>query len=284
MELRPESKWRRLRKLHARAVMVRKWLDIEAGTQSILERLAFSKTLSSSAPNSKHSSYISKLKVGVRTAIALQGHSDAFVKVAAKTKKDKKDDKVAEGAVVTVMSTKEELESVELWKQGDETLYTQEKLEKRVRLRRDRRVAHALQMFWEAALRGYGDGDLEAQSIGEEGYANMMRRLYRVILKKCEGPAPSILHGSLSSALSHNAYTLPAHTLSLSRLSSPHSLPTRRPRRRRCCHRGGLDQRLQGRRHAQPAGLLRQPLRACGHVDGRHLSIRVCPQPNPRHW
>ena len=139
-----------------------------------------------------HSKYLSKLRRGICvTSVVATTHAHS-VHVANLTKgaEHAAQATLLQGGIVTTV-TEEELDTIPLWMQGDVSLATSEKIEQRQRLRFDRRVAEALQMWWEAALRSVvsieeGGGDVEAETLTRDGHAMMLRRVYRVMLKELD--------------------------------------------------------------------------------------------------
>lgn len=94
---------------------------------------------------------------------------------------------VAAGLVVTEHCS---LTPHAYWQQGDASLYTTEMLEQRFALRFAPSVLEVLQMFWMAALRSVqqllpqGNDKGRDGALGREGYAIMMRRVYRTLLEE----------------------------------------------------------------------------------------------------
>lgn len=180
-----KSGWDKLRRLHTRSVVIRNWLKMEQANGRILEVLSRAATLQQtlmSGSYQHHGKYLHKLRVGTRAATAVAA-SEARLKAAATVVTAEAATNIAHGTVITVVASEQEAAELELWQQGDVSLYTPEQLNSRMRLRRDRRVAAALQMWWETAQRDYDDGSPEAGTITFEGYARMHLRLYRVVLK-----------------------------------------------------------------------------------------------------
>ena len=207
------SGWSKLRSLHARAFTVKAWLGLEETHATILKFLVEQRVthalLGGAEAASGHGKYVQKLRTGTKAGMNLI-HSDVAVKVKTAAEQRRAAADIAAGIVTTEVTDSSALDQLELWQQGDESLYTDAKLEKRLKLRRDRRVAHSLQLFWEAAQRGDYDeaaradagaapgpavgkggddggngGDAgDAGTISFAGYSNMYRRLYRVILKR----------------------------------------------------------------------------------------------------
>lgn len=176
--------WETLRRLHSRSVIIRRWLRMEQASSDILEMLSRASVLQvDQVPwrSATHSVYLQKLRLGTRAAAAT---NEARLTAAAGMMAKQAVTDVAQGAAVVSVASEAEASQLELWQQGDESLYTAEKLQARMRLRRDRRVGAALQMWWETAQQSYDDGDPQAGTIAFEGYARMHRRLYRVVLKK----------------------------------------------------------------------------------------------------
>ena len=133
-----------------------------------------------------HNDYMAKLRMGVKKetkkesvlrSLGLANKATALT--------DEATNIMQSGSVVTTVSTEEELENLELWQQGDASLATKEKMMERQKLRHDKRVLEALQAFWEAALRSVqSEGDEVADFLHREGHAIMLRRIYRVMIRK----------------------------------------------------------------------------------------------------
>lgn len=208
--------WQALRAYHARRVVLRLWLRVPETREDVLVHLSRSETLGTSmrAGGSgsayRHNDYLQKLRVGTRAALNVIA-SRAYVaaeahRIASSLAADtglghgpqQLEGRIAAasgGGVVTEVADEAELSALELWQQGDASLYTQELLERRARLRRDPRVSAALNLWWETAVRGDwveegwsldGSGGPDAGStgsIGFKGYSAYLSRIYRVILR-----------------------------------------------------------------------------------------------------
>ena len=138
-----------------------------------------------------HSSYLAKLRGGVRMASHAKHNQwesrESKRRTAAEAHKLVKDG--------TVVLEQKDGDDAAFWQQGDMSLYTEENLAKRFKLRFEPRVLAVLQQFWDAALSsvkqlssttstmGRFDGSGSAPVLGREGYAIMMRRVYRILLK-----------------------------------------------------------------------------------------------------
>ena len=99
-----------------------------------------------------------KLRQGVRNLALLDG-SDALLRVRAKKMGGSMSKVVNAGTVITEVADEALLGSLELWQQGDASLYEDEALARRLRLRTHKRVRDELQNFWICAQLSYGGGD-----------------------------------------------------------------------------------------------------------------------------
>ena len=123
-----------------------------------------------------------KLRTGVRNLTLLDG-SDALLRIKQKRVVGSMTTMVNAGTVITEVADEALLGNLELWQQGDATMYDEEALARRLRLRTHKRVRDELHNFWICAQLSYGGGDEFASTIGFEGYAEMLRRIYRVVLR-----------------------------------------------------------------------------------------------------
>ena len=104
--------------------------------------------------------YLRKLRVGVRISESIAASNNAIaMKGATRNIQNHAAESARSGRVVTTVKSEQELANLEDWEQGDETMYTAENVERRLKLRRDRRVLAALQMWWDTAQRSRGITD-----------------------------------------------------------------------------------------------------------------------------
>ena len=101
------------------------------------------------ASHRRHGLYLTKLRLGLHASHAF-GEALHRGRQARQTALSRHH--VASGRVVTEHDEGEDARA-EYTHQGDESMYTEESLAARLALRRDPKVAYALQHFWEAALR-----------------------------------------------------------------------------------------------------------------------------------
>ena len=129
-----------------------------------------------------HGSYLDVLRKGVKTAPALRAFAASRN---AKNAQAEALQLMQTGQVVTEVTSKEELKAVEFYLQGDSTLCTQEAIEARQALRYHRKVLESLQALWAAAQASLqSGGDPSASELHQEGHALMLRRVYRVMIKR----------------------------------------------------------------------------------------------------
>lgn len=137
-----------------------------------------------------HRTYLGRLKAGVRAGVWSQNVETSLLgavrsKARAASEAAKFEHAVASKDVVTELGPGHEGADVEYWKQGDASLHTEEALRQRFKLRAEPRVVEELQRFWEAALRSIQSGeDASAHSLSYEGYAELLRRVYRVLIEE----------------------------------------------------------------------------------------------------
>ena len=85
-------------------------------------------------------------------------------------------------------------EDAEAWQQGDKSLYTQDMITQRMKLRRDGKVKDALYKWWVTAIHSKPDamrkGDVsvlrmegDTQEVTEVQYVTMMKKIYKAMLK-----------------------------------------------------------------------------------------------------
>ena len=164
------SRWRRLRTYAT---------SFPTLLSSILRRLELSESLSAcGAKHGGHGNYLSKLRVGVK-------HGGKVVRALTVSALALPAERADELALVTEVKSEAELESVELWRQGDATLYTKDNLSARAKLRYDPRVTQALQLFWVTAQYTVqrDANDMHADTLHREGHEAMMRRVYKVMIE-----------------------------------------------------------------------------------------------------
>ncbi len=142
---------------------------------------------------SGHGRYLSTLRSGVRQ-LAVGAELRTVHRVAAENRHHEamlapgtRNSKRRVSLIMEVESLRE-LQAIPMWKQGDETLATAEMTSKRQRLRYDGDVLGVLQQFWEAAqnsLKSDGE-DVPPDELHREGYARLMRRVYRLLIEDYE--------------------------------------------------------------------------------------------------
>ena len=137
--------------------------------------------VSRAVAKSGHEDYLGKLRLGVKYTGAVDAiHMRVKAAQAAQAA-------MRNSGVITEAESEEHVASLHMWQQGDASLHSEEKLRKRLALRRSRRVVEQLQSFWDAC-RVYRWGDegtchaLEHTVVDYEGYTAMARRLYKCIL------------------------------------------------------------------------------------------------------
>lgn len=126
--------------------------------------------------------YLRKLRIGVVQRGLSEG---VLTDIKVKHEADEATALVDTGAVVTVHSSG--ASNVAMWQQGDASLSTTEKLRDRKALRRDERVAKAINCFWQTALRSEGHTvahpeDHEEKLATRECYECIFLRAYKVLL------------------------------------------------------------------------------------------------------
>lgn len=129
-----------------------------------------------------HSMYMEKLRKGVRGISMLDG-SDAVLKIRAKKIGSAVAHNITAGKVITTVEDEAVLSELELWQQGDVSLYEDEKLKQRARLRNSTLVREELQQFWLAAQLSIGVGE-DRSTLTRDGYMQMFDRIYRVVLRE----------------------------------------------------------------------------------------------------
>lgn len=144
---------------------------------------ASSKSQASKSGANRHSSYLTKLRSGMKKRIMQHHHFVAGT--AARAAAD-----MASGAAITEVECEEQIAELEYWRQGDASLATEEKLREREVLRFDRRVVNELNTIWQVVVcsacrpaDGTSVDATEHEVLSKEGHAMMMRRIYRIMLK-----------------------------------------------------------------------------------------------------
>lgn len=165
-----ESKWKKMREI----VLLTSYMKGHLRRSSALRQ--------EDAKRRRNAQYMEVLRQGVRNLALLDG-SDALLRVRAKKMGGSVAKLVNAGQVIMEVADETLLGDLELWQQGDVSLYEDEALGRRVRLRTHKRVREQLHDFWTIAQLSYGGGDEFASTIGFEGYAEMLKRIYRVVLR-----------------------------------------------------------------------------------------------------
>ena len=139
---------------------------------------------------SKHSQYLSKLRVGCKAvgsfAAAIQAKNVARAE-------DEASKALASGAIITEVDDESAL--TPLWRQGSVEMSTAAAIQRRFALRQHPVVLEALQTFWMAVLRSLQlghDDDLDderlaATTLHYEGYRLLFSRVYRVLIESWDG-------------------------------------------------------------------------------------------------
>ena len=161
---------------------------------------------------SRHGQYLAKLRAGVKNMIVVSSMMrDMHLKA---TVEAQKADAKAIG-VTTTVADEAALKALSRWQQGDSSMYTADMIQSRMKLRMHPRVTQALHAFWTVAIASTEEDDEDARSYcssdeeGEaeraaqaqpnpaadhdewprartltfEGYAMLLRRLYRTMLE-----------------------------------------------------------------------------------------------------
>lgn len=201
--------WARVRALHARSTHVGRFLLAlgmrDTSNESVFLALSRAQALSpGSADGVSHASYLERLRVGARKVGDIH-RAQRFVlqRQESKARRGSMKLRMAQHAIaathrgdVTLEVTHElELGALERWQQGDQSLYTDDNLDKRALLRKHPRVRAALQVWWEAAvlstlphhpgrMANMLPDDYTGLTIGFDEYAAVFGRLYRVVIKE----------------------------------------------------------------------------------------------------
>jgi len=129
----------------------------------------------------EHSVYLQKLRAGTKAGIPVRT-LDVHGTVHRATAESQR--LVQGGAVVTAVADESELAQVAFYLQGDASLATEEKMQRRQELRYHRLVLESLQSLWEAAQRSLqSGGDTSASELHRDGHALMLRRVYRLMIR-----------------------------------------------------------------------------------------------------
>jgi hypothetical protein len=165
----------------ARLNRARPWLNIPEARGPVLAALASTPALEPGAPSAKrHGEYLNTLRRGIRVMASVT-HNEVFVAAAAKKALRSVSPSALQRAEEGVASL-QELESLEMWQQGDAHLYVESNVVSRMRLRRDPRVLAVLQMWWEASIRSEPLRD--SGTLGFAAYAAIFDRIYRVMVRR----------------------------------------------------------------------------------------------------
>ena len=174
--------WSRAKAIYWRSRTLESWLRLKGKVRSSLE---IAQCLQAGAGS--HKIYLNKLRMGVRMSATLD-QSD----VLQKQKRKSIQRQITTKGVVTEVTDEKQAAELEMWQQGDVTMYEDAAIEKRLKLRHDPRVRESLEAWWQALLQAPcadSEDDELVQGASEAfvdfaQYSTMMRRVYRVMLAR----------------------------------------------------------------------------------------------------